>query len=436
MGYRELLKLYDKKALSEQEMEQVSKDIEKQDAISEYLFERDGVSLSEEEPAAEGKTGIARGSGTRVSDMDAALQADALRFTRRVNRLIRRAFIKMGIVVGGIVLAILLFVLFALPEIVSLFYYDPGKMVAENTSQFALDLRVYTELAMPGYVRDNVRIEKNGYGNYNIAIYQWFSLNGKTTNVAGTIRKGKMQLYDVNLLQRPFGNVFAWYQMPGGSNDSIRELIADGAKVQSVAGGREWATESLERLGDTEKYQVYITLDRMMPYEDFMDFVEKSGYPINWCAVCTENGIDEKPEYFWARNLGFICAPNSSCMLDWDRETYPNLISWADNANTKEWEEWDDLQKNLKNESYMRQHFVSMLRYMAEQKDFLAMMEMNGSVAEADKEWHSQQYLQAADYVEANGLVVYGCVAVADKETILQMNEDEAVYEIYAEELR
>ena len=38
--------------------------------------------------------------------------------------------------------------------------------------------------------------------------------------------------------------------------------------------------------------------------------------------------------------------------------------------------------------------------------------------------------------MEEHGLVVYGCVAIADKETILKMNEDEAVYEIYAEELR
>ena len=38
--------------------------------------------------------------------------------------------------------------------------------------------------------------------------------------------------------------------------------------------------------------------------------------------------------------------------------------------------------------------------------------------------------------MEQNGLMVYGCVAIADKETILQMNENAAVYEIYVEELR
>lgn len=46
------------------------------------------------------------------------------------------------------------------------------------------------------------------------------------------------------------------------------------------------------------------------------------------------------------------------------------------------------------------------------------------------------QYEEFMEFVEQNGLMVYGCVAIADKETILQMNENAAVYEIYVEELR
>jgi hypothetical protein len=450
MRYRDLLKLYDKKELSKEEMERVSRDIERQDSIGEYLFEKDGVFLTADagpegdgprrgEQGRDGTGGEGAGSdgsGSGGPQMEVLPQEDALRFTRQVNRLIRRAFIRMGTVVGAVVLAVLLFVMFALPHIVSLFYYNPAKEVAENTSQFALDLRVYTELATPGYLRDLVRIQENGYGNYDITIFQWFSLNGKMTNVAGTIKKGDMQLYDVNQLQRPTGNAFAWYQMPGGSKDSIRELVADGAKVQSVAGNREWATESLEKLSDTETYVAYVTLDRMMPYEEFMWFVKESDYPISWCAVCTVNGIDERPEYFQAKNLGFVCDPHSSCSLEWDQEKYPNLFLWADNSTHLEWEEWDVLQKNLADESYMKTHFVSLLRYMAEQKEFLAMIEGAYGVGVEDKEAGSRYYSEAADYVEEHGLVVYGCVAIADKETILKMNEDEAVYEIYAEELR
>ncbi len=90
-----------------------------------------------------------------------------------------------------------------------------------------------------------------------------------------------------------------------------------------------------------------------------------------------------------------------------------------------------DLEEYVKKESYMQEHFVSMLRYMAEQEKFLALMEGKNSSA-----LMAEVFLSAADYVEQNGLMVYGCVAIADKETILQMNENAAVYEIYVEELR
>ena len=41
MRYRELLELYRKKELGEQERERVEQEIEKHEAISEYLFERE-----------------------------------------------------------------------------------------------------------------------------------------------------------------------------------------------------------------------------------------------------------------------------------------------------------------------------------------------------------------------------------------------------------
>ena len=41
MRYHELIELYKKKELSEQERQRVEQDIERQEAISEYLFERE-----------------------------------------------------------------------------------------------------------------------------------------------------------------------------------------------------------------------------------------------------------------------------------------------------------------------------------------------------------------------------------------------------------
>lgn len=446
MRYRELLKLYEKKALSEQEMKQVAWDIERQDAISEYLFERDGeLPFEENETYSEnaGEKGTQKGLGTADADAgkkagksagedlqcEKDVSAKALEFTREVNRLIRRAFIKMGVSVGCVVLAIVLFVMFALPKVVSLFYYDPTELAAENTPVFCRDLRVYTELTMPGYIRQDVTMQERGYGEYDFTIYQGVSYNRKMTNIAGKIEKGKLQLYDINLLKRPTGNVFAWFQMTGDGTSSIRELTEDGARIFSAAGDREMATETLEGLSSTTTYLAYITLDKMMPYEEFMKFVEESGYPISWCAVATNSSDTvDGGSYFRAENLGFQCVPDRSNMLNWDQEKYPHLILWDE--GTYGTAEWDELEKYMKQEAYMKEHFTSMLRYLADQKEFLAMMEGNDGTRQRE------QYQKAADYVEENGLMIYGCVAITDQETMLKMNEEPEVYEIYAEELR
>ena len=129
MRYRDLMELYEKKALSEQVMEEVSRDIEKQDAISEYLFEKDHLfeEQDEKESAAEeaegtetehesisgkaavGGTGESRKSGRKPIRQMRGNRQDSAKFARDVNRLIRRAFLKMGVLVGAVVLALVLF---------------------------------------------------------------------------------------------------------------------------------------------------------------------------------------------------------------------------------------------------------------------------------------------------------------------------------------
>ena len=148
MRYRELLELYRKKELGEQEREMVEQDIEKHEAISDYLFEREesdtlnlGADLDQREAAEPGQKREDSAGGDE--------------FTKRVNRAIRRAFLKMGAAVCTVTLVIVLLILFVLPGAVSQFYYDPGKIVGQDsyggsTNQKRLDKAVYTELGFPG----------------------------------------------------------------------------------------------------------------------------------------------------------------------------------------------------------------------------------------------------------------------------------------------
>ena len=140
MKYHELLELYKRKELSGEQQEMVEQDIERHEAISEYLFEK------EEEDILQDSGKLPEESAVQFTEKEKNAADD---FTKRVNRAVRRAFLKMGAAVCAVTLVVVLLVLFVLPHVVSSFYYGPGRIVGESsyggtTNQMSLDLAVYT----------------------------------------------------------------------------------------------------------------------------------------------------------------------------------------------------------------------------------------------------------------------------------------------------
>ena len=317
MRYRELLELYRKKELGEQERERVEQEIEKHEAISEYLFEREesdtlnfGADASQSESAEPGQKREEGGGGDE--------------FTKRVNRAIRRAFLGMGAAVCAVTLVIVLLILFVLPGVVSQFYYDPGKIVGQDsyggtTNQMSLDMAVYTELALPGTYRNNVQVEDRGYGNYDIYIYQNVSRTGRFQNTAGQIQKGELRLYDINQFRLPVSNVFGWFQMDMDQEGTLTEQIADGqGQYFGASGDRELCRENLNALDDNSFYLAYVTLDRILPYEAFLEFSEAQSESIMdvWCAprTMTEGSYQAAGR---PANLGFYTLLGQSALVEW-----------------------------------------------------------------------------------------------------------------------
>lgn len=424
MGYRELLDLYRDGQLDGEKKQMVEADIDRQEAISEYLFEKEGQELSLE---FSGRDGCEKDDGSQIFRKE---QAD---FARMVKRSIRKALLKTAIAAASIALAVVLFVMFALPNIVDRFYYNPGAPIGEAGNQMSLDLEVYTELRMPGNQRDTVIAHSRGYGEHDILVDQWFSYNGAATNVAGKILRGNLTFYDPNVLVPPPGNAFAWSQLQASSEDSLSDLI-DRKKNNNfcAAGDQKAATQRLKELDGNRMYLAYASLDKMMPYEAFVDYLENLSGDASlghiWCAVCTRNGIADSNGPAGGQliidNLGFYCSLSSSHNLDWDRGAYPDLVLW-DYSMMEDSKMQDAQEEALREEGFAKRHLISMLRYMSCQEEFLGMM---GDMP--------QKYNEAARYIEENGLMVYGFAGVGKKENILNLNNDGAVYEIYTQELR
>ena len=418
MKYHELLELYKKKELGEEQREMVERDLERHEAISEYLFEK------EEADILQGSAEMAKGSERQSAGKGKNAEDD---FTKRVNRAIRRAFLKMGAAVCAVTLIVVLLILFVLPNTISNFYYDPGRIVSENnyggtTNQMSLDLAVYTELALPGTYRDNVQVEDRGYGNYDINIYQNVSRSGKFHNVAGRIEKNNLRLYDPNLFNISASNVFGWFQMNMDYDGTLTQLAENSqGDLFYTPESNEQSAEYLNLLDDNKYYLAYVTLDKILSYDDFISFTENYSEQTAdiWCVPRTAE--DSHMPVGRPANLGFYIQRGQSSMLEWDREKYPDLILWS----FDDLSEWDEAEEKIKDETFAAEHFAVMLDYMSEQDEFLGMM----------GERAGEKYAEAADYIRENGLQVYGFACVADKETLLEMNGEEAVFGIRTEDV-
>lgn len=393
MTYRELIELYKEGKLDEMQCEQVRNDIERQEVIGEYLFERDDVFGAEYFEA-------------ECAPIDISEEEE--QFAKMMKTAIRKAFVKMGIVVGGIVLVIGLLFMFAVPKLVNLFYYNPGEVVGERegfeTNRMSLDFAVYSELFLPEAFRERVCVEEEGYGEYSINIIQSTSYTSLFTNVAGKVERNKLTLYDSNLLSIPTGNAFV-RDIPG---------VEDYYVGSGVAGEVADAMKALQELNDQECYAAYVTLSEVMKYSEFVEWCEKADsavYP-SWCAITQKTNEG----YVCDGNIGFNYGGGYSAMYHEGKYSY--LTQWDVVQTTGEENDW------VVSEEVMTQHVISMLRYMSEQETFNKMME-----CETD-------YSYIADNVEEQGLYIYGFVMIGKKKDILETSNDENVAYIYTKPMR
>lgn len=396
MTYKELLNLYKKGELSEEQRKEIKADIEKQEAISEFLFENDEI------PEL---TNSSLESEIAQSDSD----FDEKNFQKMIKKSIRKAFIKLGVAVGVIVLVLVILANTALPNIVDSFYYNPAKVVGTTesgatTTQMDIDTMVYTELFTPGYYRYHVFSNGKGFGEYDIKILQNITLNGQLSHVYGTIERGKMNLFDDTLFNQPAHNVF-WHE----GIESFSGHAGAGA-----AGSTENALRKLEELDESDHYIAYVTFDKVMTYDELVKWSDENNVVPDWCAICEYDG--EGVYDYYARDIiGFNFIGNAGDFC-YDKEKYPymNLFDVIDSV--------ENYRLNKASSQVMETHITSMLQYMLDNKEFRDMVNCTA---------HDGNLLSLKENIEKHGLNTYGFAITAQKDKILEISQKENVNYIY-----
>ena len=434
MTYRELLHLYKQGKLDTEKKKQVEAEIEKQDAISEFLYEEGEIpdfsdlekgedcfnNLDDKNQKAEWQDSKIDGNiEKRQGNLQSKREDDFNeQFIKEIRHSIRKAFIKMGTIVGTVVLLLVFCAVFILPKAVSKFYYDPneaaGVYEGMMTTRMSLDLSVYSELFLPGNYRDQVNAVSRGYGEYDIVIPQTYTWTGKFTSVSGRLVRGKLTLYDNNILSRPAlmfylpGDENAWEAWETDENGKETKVDTEARKQESI----QYSKEEISGYNDNDWYTAYISINKLMDYKAFIDWFEKLSdkkgleWGNLWCAVHTE----EEEGYCSEPNIGF-CPYASGSGMSWDKEKYPYL-SLLDNTDAYNEAEVTDADA-------MQTHFTSMLSYIQDHDDILSMMGQSND--------YPEDYQNMIDYVKKNGLKIHGFAISTKKKTLLELYKEDVV---------
>ena len=376
MKYSEIIEKYVNGELEPEKAEQVENEIEKHEAIADYIAERDEKELSE----------LSLGS-------EAEPEGEAQDLTKRIKRQMRRAFIKAGLITGAAVLGAVLFIIFALPKLVSKAYYDPSEKVGtdayeNDVTRLAIDVSVYTELFAPEYVRQRATAEAEGYGKYSIYIPQEVSYNGVFRSVTGKIKKNKLTLYDPNVLRMPSANCFETHR-------------AGVTGANAYESGWDFdAEEYLEYFREGQMHAVFVTLEKPMSYDEFSTWCDENDVSPYWCAVCS-NGYSPVPY-----NFGFLsnAAVTRSGLTGKLAEKYKYLTQGQIIP--------EKVGETLRyDEQTVKAHIIDMIGYFAENPDgFTTLLGEDGNT-----EYLKSAMREAAESIEANGFEIYGFMVFADK---------------------
>ena len=279
--------------------------------------------------------------------------------SRRVARKSVIAFTIIGIIMVGALLIKLM------PGLVSKFYYDPTEVAATavdsngevwETTRLELDARVYSELFLPQFKYEFAGSAPLGYGKYDFSLEESSRIEpAKAHEVSGRIERNNIQIYDPAEF-RPMDIGF------------VRDIETDGDLLEEMLA-------DLDALDDKDRYIACITLNEDMDYEDACKWIDQYGTGFPWALIVTQDDGYAESMGMYTDYIGVRAA--------FDAKKYPYLLRCREPFMEDPYE--DPPYK----EEYAKKHFISMLRYEADNPEFMKMVDGTtaGIEGEPIKEW-------------------------------------------------
>lgn len=415
MTFRELLEKYKNGTATEAERALVEEELEKSEAISDYL--------------AEGLEELENGG-----DAPSATDMEVKQVKRTVNRRLRRT----ALWAAAMVLAAVLVVQFVVNPLVSSFYYRPdAQTVGQNEarekhvdfvidetsvavdqtmtteddgSDVEVDLTAFYELMMPGLTPTNIQTEAEGFGRYTITYEAVDGLTGTAESMTQKLRPGS------------YGT-----EVQGSWGDYTLSMLDHTAPaLNPEEGGRSnsatQAMEHLTMLPETAFVAAWVHFPEDLTCVQFAklaDSYESGGSGeifFRWAGVRVSD---------WNASTGslaqFLGIVPEDAAMEWERvspswEKYPMFDYWQYLA--------EGGRSCFGDRVYMHtgvlaeEHFKSVLAYAADRTE--AVQALAGPIQEGTL-W---DFDTAQSYIEENGVRIGGALVYSEPQALLRLYEN------------
>lgn len=348
MTFRELLEKYKNQTATPEERKQVEAELEKYNALTEYLLEQD-VDMEGE---------------------DLAGQQEELRKIDRSMKKRGRRIIAIAVVIACVVMGAL--TAFQ-PAISKIIWYDPTEQDFEQISyDISCHLAVLAELTMPEVQMESVRITEQGWGKYDLQVQQRDWSSGEYLWEDGTVTRGKIQLKS-NVYQYSVINAFS-----RGTAEFGNSVMTESAKAKAA----------LADLPEYLKMEAYVSLGKDWTMEELENFAAQQDGYLGWVGVRTS------PEDQQFLPLMGFDADSSGYIWENVDAAYPfyELSMHEDVPLSEAWEK----------------HFLALLQYSVDHGDFYARLNQSndhGSTCQMVQEYVTE------NGVKTYGFLYYGTPA-------------------------
>jgi len=378
VNFKELLDKYKNGIATEEEKKIVELEIEKYEAMEDYLSEGFNMDF-------------------RSAFKDENQNEETINVKKSVNKKLRKVVISSV----ATVMIILLSIFYILSPIIDNMYYNPSKIsVGEHHKDLFFDLKVFTELNLPGYAqRGLVASESLGFGNHNIYFDRVNLFTQESNNVSAKIKRNMR----IGSYEDFFGDNYFDYGFR-----AIKEPYLD--KFQYYEEQKERVMSHVNQLNPVSYVSAYITFEDDLTIKEYTELSREYNHiDFKWVGVRTSSK-DEVARYISGFNPNVNDGSVTGHKTNNEKYPYLQLVDWLSEKNTKN--------RHGMAEGY-KLHYISLLRFMADRQNAVKALDHGP--------FKSDYYKSALKYVEVNGVNVFGVLVYADAKDFIELVENEKI---------